>query len=268
MEYVTSKHNTAWTGNLFFNEHDDFAVKYLSEKTIADIFDNLLFAEDLDYHIETVLNQISKNYPEKLFPFIKNRINKEDSMKEILPHYSAVPYELFYLDVGTFESVNGFIFDLFDAYKKGSLKRWLSTRLISLLLLKIDPEQETSILKSLIDKGSQGTEFALEILEKFDQKPSFTDEIVQYIISSRTPSKRIKSLIYMIYLQTGVVEGEYGFSNYFKQTAEKIQNWGGNSSLKKFAEELKIYLIKKAEEEYASATSERIQRKARFRTKS
>lgn len=266
IEFVSLKHNTAWTQNLFFNEHDDYAIKHLSERTINDILDNLLFAEDLDYHIETVLNQISKTYPEKLFSFLKNRINKEDAMKKILTHYSAVPYELFYLNVGPSESVKDFIFDLFDLYKKDSLKRWLSARLISLLLFKIDPEQEISILKSLIDQGTEGTEFALEILEKFDPKPSFTDEIIKYIINSKNTSKRTKSLIYMIYMQTGVVEGEYGFANYFKETAERIKNWEGNSSLKRFAEELSTYLMKKAEEEYASAKSERIQREAQFKT--
>ncbi|KKP92533.1 MAG: hypothetical protein UR96_C0010G0001, partial [candidate division WS6 bacterium GW2011_GWC1_36_11] len=268
IKYVSSKHNTSWTRNLYFNEHDDFAIKYLSKETINDILDNLLFAEDLDYHIETILNQISKIYPEELFPFIKNRISKEDSMKEIIPRYSAIPYELFYLDVGTPESVKNFIIDLFKEYKKESLRRWLSTRLISLLLLKIEPEQEISILKLLIDKGEQGSEFALEILEKFDQKPSFTDEIIQYIIKSRVVSKRVKSLIYMIYVHTGVVEGDYGFANYFKETAQRIQEWEKEPALKVFATELSKYLMKKADSEHTSATTERIQREARFKTRS
>tara|TARA_R110001592_G_scaffold20926_18_gene84753 strand:+ start:1170 stop:3533 length:2364 start_codon:yes stop_codon:yes gene_type:complete len=224
------------------------------------LIEMLVDKDRLDYHEEDMLAPIAKERPELIVSLFEKRIEKQISKRndDERGRYDALPYEFYRLSEPLAQNGNKILPMIFDWYKQDDwLYRWDGARFIGNVFVHVEDVLRTF----LIDKIQNGTKddaiHAVHILREFDGNdrilPVCIEAIKKYI-----EDDEMKSEIYCSLDSTGVVCGEYGMRDAYKEKMLfademlKIED----DAVKEFANEYKQQLNRMIEAEHNRATKD------------
>ncbi len=246
---LTIHKSTNWVFNFFLNDSD--ILKGLSENQIDILFQSLLLVEDINHDSEEILIPVADNHPQKVVQFFYIRIKKQLA-KEKDSRYDAIPYD--------FHELNKTLAKHSEIVLNESLKwfeeeEWLfqfdAPRFINEVFPALEEPLKSKLLQLITTGGSKNADIVLKILRAYKGE-TFLHEVVKAFIKKFLRGdksqhyKDYKTELFIILSTTGVVSGEYGLPNAYKQKKEEVQNWKSDKSklVQQFVAEYEDYLDK------------------------
>ncbi len=246
---LNKQKSTNWTFNFFL--HESSLLKSLSEHEADILLDNLLFAEDITHDIEEILIPIAESYPAKIINFFYERIQKQIK-KSKDSRYDALPYDFHELPKILAKNTDLVLDELFKWFKeKGWLFHFDSPRFLQEIFPGMDDPLKNKLLELIKVGGKDNAEVILRVLRAYEGHTVthlvIKEFIKKYLQRENTKTyKDYASELFIALSTTGVVTGEYGLPNAYKQKKEEIQNWKTDKSkaIRLFVEKYEEYLDK------------------------
>jgi len=249
-----------WVNFVWFSSKEDTLMDRLNNESLNLLIENLVFAPQIDYRVEAILEQIASRDIELVFSFIEKRVIHQDvTISHNDERYDAVPFSLYSIDkvlanypeqVLTLIKRNYEFTHGVDPYGIASIfKKCIypfPPGLTDLVLEIIDPIDEPNI------------NLLLAIVTCYEGHSSILVLVKHFLSDAELSSGQIEQMNNSL-LNTGIVTGEYGISEAYNQKIRDIESWliDENINIVNFAIQY-IDLLKKLVDNEIKRTSERI----------
>lgn len=246
---LTKLENVRWVFNFYPQESK--LIKSLTNKETDVLLKNLLLVEDVSYDLEEILVSIAENFPDKVIQYFAKRISIQ-MKKNKRSRYDAIPYSLHELPQILNKKSEIVLDEVFSWFNK---KEWLFRFDSSYLLKAIFPNMEEPLKKRLLllikKGGSENAKTVLNVMRVYKGQ-SFLHPVAKAFIKKylvRENSKLYKDYLGELFIAlsaTGVVSGEYGLPNAYKQKKDEIKKWKDDKSksIQIFVKKYESYLDK------------------------
>ncbi|MBI5227165.1 RelA/SpoT domain-containing protein [Candidatus Micrarchaeota archaeon] len=224
-------------------------ISYLSEKLTGDlsiqeyeiILKNLVLKEDIDYDSEFILLALAKKDPKRIIQLFYDRTKKEIADKKLS---GAIPFEFHLLDAELKKHAPVVVKEVLNWFKNNDWKfNWEASHLLSRIFPKIEGEFQIELIELLRSKDMNNLDVVLWILDKYEGGPDVL-ELVKVIIQNFNITSKLRSELFRLVSNTGVVSGEYGFVNAYQDKIGSINAWVSSTdkNISEFAKEYIEYL--------------------------
>lgn len=233
VKQLTAQQNTKWT--FFPLRNIKQLMESLSLKEIDVVLDNLVYLQSIDFDAEEILSPIAEKYPEKVIEFFHNRVaHRLKEGKET--RYDAVPYSLYELKDILSKNPEKIIPGLLKWFtEKDWLYRWEGSLLIQEIFSSLNSQLEEALLTMIKSGDKTKADAVISILRAYKGEPFIhkicKEFIKKYLKSPNTKYyKDYRTEMFIILSETGVVSGEYGMRDAYKQKKQEIQSWKSERS--------------------------------------
>lgn len=228
---------------------------------VAFIKEQLVELADLDWHVQEMMLGLGDDPVELILDVFKSRIERERG--EVYGRYDEVPFH-FNPNLQKYLAEH-------PSYV-GEMVRWLReippdgrtyNWHVSQFIQRIGGVSYSTILMHLIEAGdTESLKRAAYALNAFEG----ADLVLCFEIVKRTDNKEILSQVGSAMSGTGVVSGEYGFSEAFEKKAKALEPYAASEDkrVSTFANEMKKTFEERARSEYERSTVGKKTRKLEF----
>jgi hypothetical protein len=219
---LSKSKNIDWTGYIY-TRADDAILQNLSGEETGMILENLLNANKIDYHIESILGAVAKQHPEKVINFFGARIEIKKNNRE----YKAVPYDFHEKQLLECLSQDAqlivkIVRGWFDENK--GLFRFSGGKFLKEIFPKFPKDFEEELLKLIHSKNEDDFSFVVAVLMNYEGEV-FLHNICKEMIKSLSLGSDELSDIKMILDSSGGIWGEFGRRDLYKQKKEETTDW-------------------------------------------
>jgi hypothetical protein len=265
LEKLTAHKNSGWIFSFWFRRQSGDILADMKTSDHGLILDNLIWLQDIDYDAEEILTAIAKLSPELVIQFFCKRLLKKGDEDEN-GRYEAFPYSFHNLS----EPLSNHPVQAIDAVKEiydgnSELFVYQGARLLSNIFPGFPPEFQQKLLEIVQTKDDENLLFVIAILRNYEGKP-IIHNVCQEIVKILPDGSDLTNQLYITLYSTGVVSGEYGFVEAFKQKIEEMQPWlqDENEKIKEFALNYIVNLEKRIEFEKQRADEDITLRKHEY----
>ncbi|MBI4680866.1 MAG: hypothetical protein HY753_06610 [Nitrospirae bacterium] len=260
---LTKNKNAGWVNNIL---HRPGSVwESLNEQDFEMIMENLLLVPRIDYHVEEILMPVANKYPQKAIHFFYKRVENKEKNKDDFS-YDAIPFDLHNINEPLQKQAKVVIADIIKWYsQKIGRFEWEASHLIQAIFPAFNKELEKELIKLIKSKKEKNIKIVLSILRAYQGDP-FLHNVCKNIVRHSPYVGKFKSSLFIILSQTGIVSGEDGFVNAYKQKLEDVQSWKKERSkaIRSFIKEYEDNLNKRILEEQKRADEDLKLRKREF----
>lgn len=229
------------------------------------ILDNLFWLQEIDYHAEEILYVIAKQLPELVIQFFLKRLSKEKD-EEDEGRYNAIPFGFHKLSEPLSQHPIQAVDAVLDMYDGNyGLLIYRGARLLKNIFPNFPREFQQKLLEIVQSKERNDLLFAMAILRNYDGNPIIHD-VCKEIVKVLPDDSSLANELSIILQSTGVVHGEYGFVEAYKQKIVEIQPWlqDESSKVKEFAQNYIARLEKRMVYEQIRADEDIVLRKHQY----
>ena len=265
LEKLTAHKNSGWIFGFWFRKQRGDILADMETAEHKAILDNLFWLQEVDYHAEEILCVIAKQSPELVIQFFCNRISKEKD-KEDKGKYDAIPFSFHKLSEPLSQHPVQAIDAVLDIYDGNyGLFIYRGARLLKNIFPNFPPEFQQKLLEVVQSKKEKDLLFVMAILRNYDGNP-IIHNVCKEIVNILPDGSNLTNELSIILQSTGVVTGEYGFVEAYKQKIEEVQPWLQDESprVKEFAQNYIASLEKRIEYEKKCADEDIILRKYQY----
>jgi len=260
LKYLTESKDARWINGVYFLPVAKEFFATLTSAHCNAVLTNLLSLSKIDYHSETILCYIAGQHPKMIWNFFGERIKRSEDSED---RYEAIPYEFHKLKESLSKNVELAVTSVRSWFRKGdSLFQFTGGRLLN-CVFPAPPEPLVQKLMNMAENGTdEDIDFILDVLQTYKGEPEL-HPIIKAIINRLPKDDKRISNIEIALENTGVVGGEFGFVEAYRQKKEKITPWLNDPrpKVKEFATEY----IKSLEQMIASEQRRAEQRKEQRR---
>jgi ppGpp synthetase/RelA/SpoT-type nucleotidyltranferase len=240
---LTRNNDTCWVNHIWYRPES--ILDSLTEKEYDVILKNLILIPRVDYHVETVLFPVTEKYPKKVIGFFYNRVKKKADNPDDFS-YDAIPFDLHKINEPLQKHAKVVLNKIIKWYsEKTGRFEWEASHLIQAIFPSLNTELEKELIRLIKSKNEKNAKIVLSILKAYKGEP-FLHNVCKNFVRHSPYVKKFKDSLFIMLSQTGVVSGEYGFVNAYKQKLEEVQPWKKDRSraIKAFLKEYEDYLNK------------------------
>ena len=228
------------------------AVEYLSEKkdqrwVIAtwptpllldlnsDQADSVLQAlipfANVDYHSEMILTPIAQNFPAKVIRFFGKRLELEDN-KAACDGYQAIPFKLHELHQPLAENPDNVVSVTREWFHKGNtLLSYRAGRMVTIIFPTLSEGIQNSLISLISSAEKRDIEFVIEVLRSYGGKV-FPHDVCEKLIEELPSNDPLLEEVETALNSTGVLRGEFGLVEAYKDKRTAIEPWTSHSNEK------------------------------------
>ncbi len=240
LKYLTSIHDTRWVGASWFMKTEASLFASMSDEQIDLVLENLVDHSRIEYDVEHVVAKIAAVAPEAVFRFFGKRLAHDKVGKksdEGSKRYEAVPYEFHDLQKPLSSIPDRAVDIARDWYQQDrSLFEYRGGRVLANVFPTI-PAAFSSKLESLVQSGNvDDVDFVLEVLGNYEGEKAL-HEVCKAVVNVLPEGDSRLSHVEIILQSTGVLVGEFGLVEAYKQKKAEIEYWLTDNSekIQKFA---------------------------------
>jgi hypothetical protein len=240
---LTSNNNTYWVNHIWYRPES--ILNSLAGKDYEVILENLILAPRFDYHVETVLLPVAEKYPRQVINFFNRRVSEQTKRRNDYG-YDAIPFDLHKINKSLQKHAEVVLSEIIKWYSQKDVRfQWEASHLIQAIFPSFQKELETELNRLIISGKEKNAKIVLSILRAYKGEP-FIHNVCKNFIKQSPYVEKFKDSLLIALSQTGVVSGEYGFVNAYKQKLEEVQSWKKDRSkpIKAFINEYEDYLNK------------------------
>lgn len=240
---LTLNKNTYWVNNIYRPES---ILNSLTEKDYEVILENLILVSRVDYHVETVLLPVAEKYPKKVIYFFLSKRVAEKTKRKNDYGYDAIPFDLHKINESLQKHAKVVVSEIIKWYSKETGRfEWEASHLIQAIFPAFNKELETELIRLIKSEKEKNAKIVISILRAYKGEP-FIHNVCKSFIKHSPYVEKFKNSLFITLSQTGVVSGECGFTNAYRQKLEEVQPWekDRNKAVKAFINEYEDYLNK------------------------
>ena len=233
--------NYWWINHVWFK--DGKILEDLNKREWELILKSLIYIPAIDFHLEKILKVIASKYPTELIKFFKARIQIQATKKKDI-HYDAIPFELHRLNEPLSKNSKIVIQEISKWFNSNnSLLYWEGGHLLKSIFPSFHNDLETELIRLIKSQNKNRAKIVLYILRAYKGE-EFLHKVCKEFIKQFPRNKRYRQEMFIILSQMGVVTGEYGFVEGYKNKKKMIQNWKKDKSkvIRDFVREYEKYL--------------------------
>jgi len=245
---LTKMKNANWVQAVWFRDELSL-IKSLTVKELNLIIENIVFAESIDYHYEEIMQKVAIKHPAKIIDLFYKRVSYYIGKRGAI-RYDAIPYSLDKLKDVLSKNKKIVIGEIIKWFgEKDAYYHWEAGNLIQNIFPSFNDDL-VAYLVDLIKKGEdKNAKIVLSVLRAYKGQ-SFLYSVCQEFVKSYLADPKIKNYnsykeeVYIVLSATGVVSGEHGLSNAYKQKKKEIKVWekDKNEAIKNFLIGYRRYL--------------------------
>lgn len=221
---LTVSKSANWIYDFWFKKEAPSFIASMNIEIITLILSNLENLEEINYHCEEILYQISLQFPEDVLAFLALRLAKE-SDSSTKGNYEAIPYEFYKLNKSLSKIPEKCLSVIFGNYKTNSyLFQYRGARLIRMIFKNIDKLAEDSFIEFMTPLSDDRISFIVGILRNYEGQ-LFLHGIFKFIIKNTPILSEFWNELAIALQSTGVVSGEFGFVEAYKRKIEEVVDW-------------------------------------------
>jgi hypothetical protein len=266
---LTSLNDSSWVFDNWFRKNKEEMFKGLSKEQIVLVLENLITAPNIDYHFEAILSTIAETYPQNVVELFGKRIEYEklQTTSSTLDRvYEAIPFDFSELNE-TLNKIPELVVSEVRKWYDGDYGQFIYRG--AKFIRNIFPKFSETIEAELINITQKNTKddhlFVLAVLRSYDGQ-DFIYNVCKELVSLLSEDDELLKEVAFAIMSTGVVSGEYGFADAFRDKSESINTWleDENPKIQNFARKLIDDLTDTAARETERADEEIAIRKIRF----
>jgi ppGpp synthetase/RelA/SpoT-type nucleotidyltranferase len=241
IQYVTCMHEPRWINVVWYEKsYVDFISQF--DKIILKSIENY---SNATHELEYILSPIAQNYPDLVIKYFEQRMKIQYISKSI-SSYDWIPYE--FQKVHKFLSINPKnALKLVCKWYNGNFDDFIFTggKFLYLIFSDFNVAFETELLKLVKANNEDNIKIVLGILRNY-KGGAFLHNICKILIETLPSNSRWLEEVEVVLLSTGILSGEFAFSNKYAEKKAEILAWehDKNSKVKKFAKKYIAYLNK------------------------
>jgi ppGpp synthetase/RelA/SpoT-type nucleotidyltranferase len=226
LRFLNVRHQSGWVQLGWFLKSTDPFYAGLSPSAADLLLENLGYLRRIDPHAERILEHLAAHHPEKVWDFFAARLAYDRSKDaDDKSRYEAIPHRFFGLEKELSKDP-----DL--AIRKGlawfteraELFQYGGGRLLSSTFPDSTPPFTEALLRVVQAGGELEASFALAILANYRGAPA-THSVLKEIVARFADDERKMKMVANALNSTGVVSGEYGFANAWRERRQSLSEW-------------------------------------------
>lgn len=233
---LTKLQESRWIFGVRYRDSQIPILIDLEETDCDEILNNLLYLDTIDFHSEEILLSITKRFPEKVINFFGKRLNIKKN-EEVFTIFDAIPYQFYKLHEELSKSPEKVI-PIVQSWYDGDLGMFIYTgaRLLQIIFPTFPKPFQVRLIELIKTNKRENIEFVLAILRNFEGQ-DFLHEVCKELVKELKDDDLL-NVVRTILQSTGVVTGEYGFSDAYKEKKKKLESWlnDEDEKVRKFAE--------------------------------
>lgn len=220
--------------NAIWGGRENTAIYALTEAQSEELLEALLHIPRIDWREEEILKAIARVRPKLVVDFFGNRLDIKHERKK---DYSAVPFQFYHLQEQLLKEP-AYVVDMATAWFRDdpSLFMYRGGKVVSNVFANAWPQLEQE-LRRYLDGSNQNLNFIIQILRTFEGEV-FLHPFIKDVIDMLEPDSELLGELGIALNESGVVTGEFGFVDLYKERREQIKVWleDARPRVKKFAE--------------------------------
>jgi hypothetical protein len=224
--FFNLKQTSIWVNSVWFVPKGESFIQMLTKESLQLMVENLVFVNNIDHRVEGILEQIAQTNVIDVFYLFDQRISFEKQHERTSEErYEAIPYSFYSIHKVIAEHPTELISLIKRNYEyqygvhaygvAAIFQKCFSPfqpQLIDLILAHLNPtiEKEMNVILAIITRY-EGHSSVLPLLKRLVTAVTLDDEGVRLFNSTL--------------LSTGVVSGEYGFVDAYKNKQADIESW-------------------------------------------
>lgn len=231
LKTLTSHKDPTWIFGFWFRKQRSIILSSMKSEEHKAILDNLFWLQEIDYHAEEILCVIANKSPKLVIEFFCNRLSKKNDEEDI-GRYNAIPFSFHKLS----EPLSKYPVQAVDAVLNiydgnYGLFVYRGARLLKNIFPNFPPELQLKLLDLVRSGEEKDLLFVMAILSNYEGN-TIIHEICKEIVKILPDSSDLTNELSAILQSTGVVSGEYGYVEAYKQKIEEIRPWQLDESFK------------------------------------
>ena len=224
IETLTDLHDTEWIKQVSPKKEAIRLLHEIDQTSAKKILDNLVWLKELDYFSECVIEALLMNYPDMVLEFFGARYDIENA-KGSNDDYEAIPYTFQKLQTQLSQYPELIVNAAFDWYKKSPDHfQYRGARIVTNTFPEFDEGVEQRLLQLVQTKNHEELDFVISILRDYKGK-TFLHKICREIVVLDEGQGTFSGDVEIVLQEAGVVHGEFGFVNLYKQKKDEIKYW-------------------------------------------
>jgi len=224
--FLNQQQNTTWINYVWFARKDQSFIDLLSEGSMKLLVDNLVYVDNIDHQVESVLERVSLNNIVNVFYFFEQRIKrKKPKYNDLEDRYEDIPFSLYSINKVLAENPEKLIELIKSNYEyEYGIHQYGVASLFRKCFSPFEPQLIDLILENLNLSNDKELNLVLAIASSYEGHLSILPlvrRILKEIEYDENNVGRINSLL----MSTGVVRGEYGAAEAYKRKLEDISPW-------------------------------------------
>jgi ppGpp synthetase/RelA/SpoT-type nucleotidyltranferase len=224
--FLNGRQEVRWIQQAWFLKSTDPFYAGLTPAAVGLLFQNLSFLRRIDPHAERILEHLAAHYPEMVWDFFAARLahdRRDDA--DSGASYEAIPHRFFGLekelskdpDLATRKGLAWFA-------DRAELFQYGGGRLLSNTFPDCTPAFTEALLRVIQAGGELEASFVLAILSNY-RCASATHPVLKELVARFTDDERKMKVVANALDSTGVVSGEYGFANAWRERRQSLNEW-------------------------------------------
>lgn len=225
IQYLSAHEDPRWIRGVWYLRQGRSFLKRLSLVQAEEVLTSLLPLQRIDHEAERILSLIASKHAAAVWNFFAQRIAREKKSGE---RYDSIPYRFSGLEKELGKDPHGAIGAVRAMYGDGdSLFQYRGGRLLSAAFPDLSDAFAQELLKLLPVDSDEHVEFVLGVLQNY-QGATAIYPILQRIIEIIPEEDDRLATVIMCFDSTGVVSGEFGFAEAFREKKRQIESWLGD----------------------------------------
>ncbi len=239
LRFLNDREEVRWIRHAWFLSATAPFYEGISATTVDLLLQNLTFIRRIEPQSERILQHLAARYLEKVWDYFGARLTRDrDEDDDSQSRYEAVPYRFFGLEKELSK-------DPELAVRKGSswftqraeLFEFRGGRLLRSTFPDCSPPFAEALGRVVREGGDSEASFALAILANYDGATAIHG-VLKEIVAKFPEDERKMQAVAQALNKTGVVSGELGFANAWRERKQSMNDWLTDErvSVREFAE--------------------------------
>jgi len=235
---LTSLRSTTWAFDFWYRKERSGIIAALDESGVDAVLENLHLIEEIDFQTEEILASIAHRFPKKVLAFFQTRLSTEKEDGKRVNSFDAIPYSFHRLHEPLSTNPE-LVIDTISHWYDGDYSFFIyrGAKLIHNIFPAFPVELESNLIKLVHSAQKDNLFIVMAVLRNYDGNPMIHNVCKELIKALPEDSDQLHEIM-IILERTGVVSGEFGHVEAYKQKKQEIATWFEDSDkkVKKFTE--------------------------------
>jgi ppGpp synthetase/RelA/SpoT-type nucleotidyltranferase len=224
IRYFTEKHDTRWVNFAWFLPKERTPLVDLSEEQAGVILDNLVHADRIETHTDMLLTIMAELFPERVFDLFGRRLAYAVAREES-NSYQAIPHRFYRLQ-NRFTNIAHHAVELVrQTFVSGdAMFEFTGGRLIAASFPGFPDVLQRELSSYIRPDAREETEFVVRILTAYRGDAVLYD-FCKAVVKALPTEDKLLGQVQAVLQSTGVVSGEFGLVEAYKQKREALVPW-------------------------------------------